>query len=233
MLDRTVKFWVSARSGGRAKRALNRKPRSSDQVSVSSLLPTGAEETDASGSIDDLLPVPPVAHGGGAQPAPPTPRPPEQPAEAEPARGDPGEVPSPLDPGPPPAPTSADGDPAEPISESDVGEIDRLHDEVERASEACERSLLGGKGRKALRSAMRAEEDSAVEVRLHLVRRVRLRHPFGRRLAPPIRGDLGARQCDRGNPERDDRARERSPDRCGPGDHGRRGLRARRAAGRA
>ena len=57
---------------------------------------------------------------------------------------------------PPPA---APAPPREPTPD-DIAEIAVLHDEVNEASEASERSPFGGKGRKRLKSALRAEEDA-------------------------------------------------------------------------
>jgi DNA repair exonuclease SbcCD ATPase subunit len=66
------------------------------------------------------------------------------------------EPPPPADEPPDPGSSAA----ALPITPSDIDELQRLHDEVTRASDACEGSPFGAKHRKALRAALRAEEDA-------------------------------------------------------------------------
>lgn len=69
-----------------------------------------------------------------------------------------------------PGPATPDDGPATPVaprtdlSVADLDEVERLHAEVQEASDACERSPFGGRGRRTLRSALMAEDEKLREL---------------------------------------------------------------------
>ncbi len=97
------------------------------------LVPASGDGIDTPGSLDDLLPS--AAPPDRGQPAAPASAPEPPPAAVAPE--------------PPHAPTA-----------DEIAAIATLHDEVDQAAEAAEGSPFGGKGRKRLKSALRAEEDA-------------------------------------------------------------------------
>jgi chromosome segregation ATPase len=112
-------------------------------ITVSSFAPVAGDGSEGPPSIDDLLPAGPPPTPPAAPPAAPPP------AAAEPPASSPAPAPAPTT--PPPAPASA------PIA-AEIDEIEALHDEVVRATAACDGSLPGSKARRQLRAALKHED---------------------------------------------------------------------------
>jgi hypothetical protein len=96
-------------------------------------------------SLDDLLPA-----GAPEVPAPPAPSPAAPPAPApEPSASSPPSSPAPAPPAPP---------------ASEIEEIEALHDEVVRATAACDGSVFGSKVRRQLRAALKHEDQALRQI---------------------------------------------------------------------